>query len=396
MKKVFKKILKVFMWILIVIAALVVLLLAVRFIGKKINSRTPKNGINENMYIDVNGQQQWISIYGENKDNPIMLYLHGGPGYSTSFADWAITRKLAGDYTVISWDQRDCAKTWIKDAKKEIVTADMMRSDLEVVADYVLEYLDKDSLTFLGISWGTYYGCDYAYSHPDKVDCIINLSQVVDNELGWLGEKEDLLKKTENDAEAHKLAEEYDPLLFYNLTEEQLADFDALQKAAPEERPQILENNAWLKDFMQKMSRQVQIKTALNEKYGVPEEGISTSDMNLVAAVFFNPYYSLSELVTVLSYEDKNSFTIERQKDFYTSYTLKDKTVYEMPFYVMQGDIDDPNDVVKNYMESITAPDKEYRRVEGGHMSTLLKSERLAAFVHEIAEKNKENTDGHL
>ena len=43
MKKVFKKILKVLMWILIVIAALVVLLLAVRFIGKKINSRTPKN-----------------------------------------------------------------------------------------------------------------------------------------------------------------------------------------------------------------------------------------------------------------------------------------------------------------------------------------------------------------
>jgi len=389
MKKVLKKILKVLIWILIVIAALAVLLLAVRFVGKKINSRTPKNGINENMYIDVNGQQQWISIYGENKDNPIMLYLHGGPGYSTSYADWAITRKLAGDYTVISWDQRDCAKTWIKDPKKEIVTADMMRSDLEVVVDHILEYLDKDSLTFLGISWGTYYGCDYAYNHPDKVDCIINLSQVVDNELGWLGEKEDLLKKTENDPENHKLAEEYDPLLFYNLTEEQLADFDAFQKAAPEERPQILENNAWLKEFMQKMSRQVQVKTALNEKYGVPEEGLSTSDMNLVASVFFNPYYSLSELVTVLSYEDKNCFTIERQKDFYTSYSLKDKTVYEMPFYVMQGDIDDPNDVVKNYMESITAPDKEYHSVEGGHMSTLLKSERLAAFVHEIAEKNK-------
>ena len=215
MKKVLKKILKVLMWILIVIVSLVVLLLAVRFIGKMINSRTPKNGINENMYIDVNGQQQWISIYGENKDNPIMLYLHGGPGYSTSYADWAITRKLAGDYTVISWDQRDCAKTWIKDPKREIVTADMMRSDLEVMVDYLLEYLDKDSLTFLGISWGTYYGCDYAYSHPDKVDCIINLSQVVDNELGWLGEKEDLLKKTENDPENHKLAEEYDPLFFF-------------------------------------------------------------------------------------------------------------------------------------------------------------------------------------
>ena len=223
MKKAASVLLKVIKWILIVLVSLVVLLLMVRFIGQRIYSAVPKNGINEEMYIDVNGQQQWISIYGEDKDNPVMLYLHGGPGFSTSYADWVITRKLAKDYTVISWDQRNCAKTWIHDQKSDTVTAELMRSDLESVVDQMLEYLGKDKLTLLGMSWGTYYGCDYAYSHPDKVECIINLSQCVDNELGMLGVKDELLKKTEGNAEDHELAEKYDPLLFYNLTEEEQA-----------------------------------------------------------------------------------------------------------------------------------------------------------------------------
>ena len=53
----------------------------------------------------------------------------------------------------------------------------------------------------------------------------------------------------------------------------------------------------------------------------------------------------------------------------------------------MQGN-DDAGEVVKNYMDSVKAPDKEFRSVEGGHISTMLQSERLTKFVHEISEKN--------
>ena len=146
-----------------------------------------------------------------------MLYLHGGPGFSTSYADWAITRKLADDYTVVSWDQRDCAKTWINDPKGTEITPEVMREDLVVMVDFLLDYFDTDKITFLGMSWGTYYGCDYALTYPDKVECIINLSQCVDEKESALAVKQYLLEQTENNPEDHKLAEEYDPLFFFQI-----------------------------------------------------------------------------------------------------------------------------------------------------------------------------------
>ena len=59
----------------------VVIILLVRVGGKIYYSHTPKGGINESLYVDINGTKQWISIYGKDKNNPVLLYLHGGPGY---------------------------------------------------------------------------------------------------------------------------------------------------------------------------------------------------------------------------------------------------------------------------------------------------------------------------
>ena len=161
-----KILLKILKWLGIVLLSVVVIALIVRFIGRKIYNKTPEGGINEEMYIDVNGQQQWINIYGEDRDNPVMLYLHGGPGCATSFGDWVALRKLAGDYTIVSWDQRNCGKTWLHDPQDKTITPDILRSDLLAVAEYILEYTGKEKLTLLGNSWGSSYGCDFALEHP--------------------------------------------------------------------------------------------------------------------------------------------------------------------------------------------------------------------------------------
>ena len=70
--------------------------LAVVYTGKGIRRITPKGGINETQYVEVNGQEMWISIYGKDINNPVLLYLHGGPGYSSSYADYAIMRRIKG------------------------------------------------------------------------------------------------------------------------------------------------------------------------------------------------------------------------------------------------------------------------------------------------------------
>ena len=80
------KILKSIKRIVVAVLILLIAFWGVRAVGKAIYNKTPDGGINESMYIDVNGTKQWINIYGENIDNPVLLYLHGGPGSATSIS----------------------------------------------------------------------------------------------------------------------------------------------------------------------------------------------------------------------------------------------------------------------------------------------------------------------
>lgn len=49
---------KILRWILIILVAVILILLTARLFGKAVNSRTPDGGINETMYVDINGTKQ--------------------------------------------------------------------------------------------------------------------------------------------------------------------------------------------------------------------------------------------------------------------------------------------------------------------------------------------------
>ena len=165
MKKFLNVFFKILKWLFIILITVIILFLIVRFIGQKINGRTPEGGINEEMYVDINGTKQWISIYGQDKDNPVLLYLHGGPGSSTSAYDYAFTRKWSDVYTVVTWDQRNCGKSYSSDQNDTALTYDLMMSDGVEMTRFLLDYLGKDKITLLGHSWGTYFGSNLALEY---------------------------------------------------------------------------------------------------------------------------------------------------------------------------------------------------------------------------------------
>ena len=186
MKKLGKILFKILKWIFIILVCIFVLFLIVRFIGQRIYSSTPEGGINEEMYVDINGTKQWISIYGQDKDNPVLLYLHGGPGSSTSLYDYAFTRKWSDVYTVVTWDQRNCGKSYSSEQNDTTLTYDLMMSDGVEMTKYLLDYLGKDKITLLGHSWGTYFGSNLVLEYPEYYECYIGTGQLVDfyqNEL---------------------------------------------------------------------------------------------------------------------------------------------------------------------------------------------------------------------
>lgn len=154
------------------VLSLFAVLLIIRWIGRGVNNRVPDGGVNVSMYVDVNGSRQWIHIYGQDRNNPVLLYLHGGPGSATSLFDYAFTRKWSDVYTVVTWDQRGCGKSFDK-SHPETITADIMMSDGKVMTEYLRDFLQVDQITLLGHSWGSYLGANLALAYPEYYEAFI-------------------------------------------------------------------------------------------------------------------------------------------------------------------------------------------------------------------------------
>lgn len=191
-----------------IIIGFLLLLILTHFIGKGVNSKVPKGGINESKYLEINGTKQWINIYGLDKNNPVLLYLHGGPGFSTSQLDYAFTRKWADIYTVVTWDQRNTGLSYSKDQDKVKLSKEMFLEDGRQMTEFLKKELGKDKITILGHSWGSIFGANLVLEYPENYDAFIGTGQLIDlidNEVefkkeayNWAKGDEEGLKMVEN------------------------------------------------------------------------------------------------------------------------------------------------------------------------------------------------------
>ena len=147
--------------------------------------KDPK-GIEELKPVKIGGVDQWIHIRGRNRNNPILLFLHGGPGAAgIGFVD-AIQRPWEDYFTVVQWDQRQSGKSYYPaDDENHPLTVDQFISDTEELIQYLLGYLNQDKLFLSGSSWGTVLSMHMVKRHPQWLHAYIGLGQVVnamDNE----------------------------------------------------------------------------------------------------------------------------------------------------------------------------------------------------------------------
>src|SRR5712692_10627032 len=89
------------------------------------------NGIDEARYVEVGGIQQWITIRGEDRNNPVLLFLHGGPGDATNPWGYAAFRSWLKYFTVVQWDQRGAGRTFGRNgaASASTITIERMVQD---------------------------------------------------------------------------------------------------------------------------------------------------------------------------------------------------------------------------------------------------------------------------
>ena len=56
--------------------------------------------------IILNGLKQTIHIWGTKMENPVVLFLHGGPGIPNRHGMAVAHMDLLDDFTIVAWDQR--------------------------------------------------------------------------------------------------------------------------------------------------------------------------------------------------------------------------------------------------------------------------------------------------
>lgn len=71
---------------------------------------SPK-GIDEASYVILSGIEQWVTIRGEDRGNPMLLFLHGGPGDVTNPWSFMLFAPWEKHFTVVQWDERGAGRT---------------------------------------------------------------------------------------------------------------------------------------------------------------------------------------------------------------------------------------------------------------------------------------------
>ena len=137
-------------------------------------------GMVEEGFVPIGGIDQWISIRGEDRSNPVLLIIHGGPGscYSIFTPHLHAWEK---HFTVVQWDQRGAGKTFARTGRRGSGAISMKRltSDGIEVAEYLRSHLGKAQLLLLASSIGSTFGMEIVRSRPDLFYAYIGTDQNV-------------------------------------------------------------------------------------------------------------------------------------------------------------------------------------------------------------------------
>lgn len=136
--------------------------------------------------VVLGGLEQWVLIRGENINNPAILFLHGGPGQAQ--IGWApyYQSLLERDFVVINWDQRGSGLSYSETMPSEAMSIKQFVQDAYELTNYVLNRLNKQKIYLVGHSWGTVIGTYLVEKFPDLFHAYVGVGQCVDFQRGEL------------------------------------------------------------------------------------------------------------------------------------------------------------------------------------------------------------------
>lgn len=134
--------------------------------------------------VVIGGIEQFISIRSKNINNPIILFLHGGPGTAQIAFSRKSQKELEKSFVVVNWDQRGAGRSYSVTLKREDLNIERFILDLEELTISLLERFNQKKIFLVGHSWGSIVGLKFSSRRPDLIESYIGIGQVVDMKRG--------------------------------------------------------------------------------------------------------------------------------------------------------------------------------------------------------------------
>lgn len=132
--------------------------------------------------VTLGEMPQYISVRSMDRRNPILIYVHGGPGASELGRSWAYQQGWEDYFTVVQWDQRGSGKTFRLngvEATAPTLSRERMAADLGELIALMRERFGQEKVVLLGHSWGNIVGLDAAMAHPDWIAAYVGVGPVI-------------------------------------------------------------------------------------------------------------------------------------------------------------------------------------------------------------------------
>jgi len=132
--------------------------------------------IDEAGFVPLGGLEQFVTIRGDDRTNPVLLHVHGGPGiaFSAFTSDFA---SYEADFTVVQWDQRAAGCTFGRNGEGPELTLDRLASDGVELARHLRGRLGGSKIVVLGHSFGSIVATEMVRRAPDEFSLYVGTGQ---------------------------------------------------------------------------------------------------------------------------------------------------------------------------------------------------------------------------
>ena len=306
--------------------------------------------INLQEFIEVNGANHYLYHKGEDTDNKVMLFLHGGPGSSEANFAYTMQDKWESVYTVVHYDQRGAGKTLKANKNIEKPTFEMLIEDALEIIKYVKKKYNKEKITLFGHSFGSLLASILVKKYPEHFEMYISAGQFLD------------MVKNEDIA--------FEKLQEVIKTDGTRSDMKKLQKIEED-----------LTDELD-MKKIAKIRS-LQEKYG-----LAVGAKTLLPLLLKSPIFKVSDIFMLMKAFKVNSKIFE----FISTFSLLGiDRKYEIPVIYMIGekDFQTPYKLAEEYFDEIDAPYKRKFYIKNaGHFSMIDGKKQFEEYIIEISKMN--------